>query len=142
MADIVALNLGVPMPVRMLLTLLAAGLLLSGCAPSGYDGPDEEVVDPTWTDDVQPILKGYCDNCHEGDAGGSGGIAWLDSYEEVAAVAGAAECGGAVRGECIPGRSEAGEMPLGAPFTPGGEGCITELQLQTAKNWIAAYMPE
>jgi hypothetical protein len=33
-------------------------------------------------------------------------------------------------------------MPLGAPCTPGYEGCITALQLQTVENWIAADMPE
>ena len=130
------------MPVRLSVCLLAALLLTIGCAPSGYEGPDEEVADPTWTGDVQPILKGYCDNCHEGDAAGSGGLGWLNGYDEVVAVAFAGECDGKTRAECIPGRIERGEMPLTAPCTPGEEGCITELQLQTVKNWIDADMPE
>lgn len=121
----------------LLLTLFAFG-----CAPSGYEGPDEEVPDPTWTDDVQPILAGYCDNCHEGDAAGSGGHGWLNSYADVQEVAESPDCDGEVRGACIPGRIERGEMPLGAPCPPGDEGCITEAQLDTVKNWVDAGMPE
>jgi hypothetical protein len=130
------------MTVRVLALSLASLFLFVGCQSSGYEGPDEEVPDPTWTTDVQPILAGYCDACHEGDAAGSGGHGWLNSYEDVIAVAEAASCEGETRGECIPGRIVRGEMPLGAPCTPGDEGCITALQLQTVENWIAADMPE
>jgi hypothetical protein len=130
------------MAVRLIPLLFVVLLFGVGCpTSSGYDGEDVEVPDPTWDDDVQPILAGYCDGCHQGDALGSGGHNWLDSYADVQAVAEAASCDGDVRGACIPDRIELDEMPLGGPYF-GDEAAITEAQLETVKNWVAAGMPE
>ena len=121
------------------LVLISGGL---GCEvepsvdPNDLD--DEELDDPTWTDDVQPILTAYCGGCHEGAATGSG-IGWLNSYEEVTANAGALVCEGSDRADCIAVRLLDGSMPDGAPCPPGtAANCITDNQFATVENWLAA----
>lgn len=121
-------------------------LLLAACQTEPTVDPDdlddEEVADPTWTEDVQPILIAYCGACHEGDALASGGIGWLNGIDEVTANAGAPVCDGSTRGECIPVRLLDGSMPNENPCPPGEEGCITDAQFATVENWVAAGMPE
>ncbi len=131
------------MLVRTFAPLIAALSLLTGCPTPAAEVPDEEITDPTWSEDVQPILSAYCGDCHEGaNAINSGGHNWLDSLDDAQVLAGAASCDGKSRAECIPGRIERGEMPAPAGCLPGEDGCITELQLETVKNWVDAGMPE
>ncbi len=133
------------MVVRSLLLLITALALTTGCpAGSGYEGPDEEVTDPTWDDDVQPILKGYCDGCHEGDnAVNSGGHNWLDSFADVQVAPTFNECSEySTRAECVPYLILNEVMPFGSPCPPGEEDCITQAQFDTVQNWVDAGTPE
>ncbi len=129
---------------RCLVALFALfGLMLAGCpVDDGETGPTDVIEDPTWTEHVQPILQDYCSGCHEGTASASGGIAWLNSYDEATVVADAPECEGSTRAECYAGRIERGEMPLGAACPPGDDGCITEDQFTTLQNWVDDGFPE
>ncbi len=132
--------------IRLSLLLLSTLFLLVACETEPTVDPDdlddEEVDTPTWTEDVQPILTAYCGGCHEGDALGSGGIGWLNSYENVTTDAFAGVCDGATRAECIPVRLLDGSMPDGNPCPPGEEGCITDNQFATVENWVDGGMPE
>ena len=121
-----------------------SGLSLVGCpSTTDPDDLDDEVVeDPSWETDVQPILDAYCGGCHSGNALGSGGIGWLNSYEDATAVAGAAVCDGSERADCFAVRLLDGSMPDGAPCEPGGDGCITDEQFATLQNWNTVGNPE
>ncbi len=124
---------------------LSALLLLASLAISCETDPtvdpgdldDEEVADPSWTTDVQPILVAYCGRCHEGDATASG-VPWLNSYEEVTADAFAPVCDGSEVADCIVVRLEDGSMPDDGACFPGDDGCITEAQFATVENWLAS----
>ncbi len=126
------------------LFLIAPFLLLLGCPASvdPDDLDDEEVDDPSWETDVQPILAAYCGSCHEGAAGGSGGIGWLNSHDDVTTVADAGVCEGSTRAECIPVRILDGSMPAFGECLPGDQDCITEAQFATVQNWVDAGFPE
>jgi len=96
---------------------------LAGCPTS--DAPAE----PTWHQDVAPIVVGSCAGCHR--AGGVGPFA-LQTYEDAAPIAG-----------WLAGVTESGQMP---PWGVTDDGCgslrplhedpsLSEAQIQTLRNW-------
>ena len=126
--------------------LLAAVLL--GCPSSALDPPPSEPTPaptpepPGWYDDVQPLLQRYCADCHSGEATAGGEAGWLNSHEDVTALAIAPECQGETRAVCIPARIEGGDMPFPLGCLPGGLGCITEDEFDLLHEWLDAGTPE
>ncbi len=121
------------------LAAIAALVALTGC-------PTDPDVHPTWTTDIQPILSDHCGTCHEGDATGSGGYGFVNSYADVTASLESAtaqtECGDVVRAECIPVRIDSEAMPLGGPALDGADDAISTEDLELIEHWVEHGMPE
>lgn len=107
--------------MRTTFTPLVA-LLLVGCTSS-------VPAEPTWHQDVAPIVVGSCAGCHR--AGGVGPFS-LETYEDAAPIAG-----------WIAGVVESGQMP---PWGVTDDGCgsarplhedpsLTSAQKETLRNW-------
>jgi len=90
---------------------------------------------PVWSD-VQPILQDHCSSCHGGDAGGSGGLAFTDSYEDVMADSIASVCSGSSRADCIAVRVDDGSMPLDGCALDSSDDCISSSDLAELEAWL------
>lgn len=120
---------------------------LLGCPPAVDDDDDDSGgcgSDPTWTCDIEPMLRNYCEPCHTGAALGSGGIAWLDGHENVTrAAANLGACpDGITRAECLPRRIANRQMPEGVGCVAGEPGCPTVDEFELLEAWVEAGMPE
>jgi|GEM_PF-2074931 len=136
------------MCVRFLMLLLCSALTipLVACTASGDDDDNDSAPPgtPTWSADVEPMLRQYCEPCHTSPGTLSGGLVWLDGHERVTGNPGnTIACpDGMTRAECIPGRIQRNEMPEGADCVPGEAGCPTLEEFAMLQEWIAGGMPE
>lgn len=99
-----------------------AGLALAGC-PGAVD-------DPTWVEDIQPIVEANCVRCHGSPPiGGAPSSFRLDIYEDTTLPDGTTVRGAAVMAEFMAARVSAGTMP---PRWP-----LEDHRQETIENWAA-----
>ncbi len=121
----------------------AAFVFAALVAPAALAAPPSRAGEPTWWQDVRPVLRKHCTGCHsartQADTAISGGLA-LDSYE--------AARKGTTRAVLRPGRSrdslliqllvtqdEERRMPLGRPPLPAEA-------IDLLRRWIDRGAPE
>ncbi len=107
-------------------------LLIAGVAAASGGCKEGGVSDPTWIDDVRPIMAANCVRCHALPAiGGAPDAFRLDKYGDTVLPDGTIVRGAAQMNEYIAHRAGIlGEMP---PDYPRGDG-----QRETLENWLNA----
>ena len=87
---------------------------------------------PTYTNDIQPLLAGWCGGCHTGAS--SGGSNFANVYEDN--LKPSYYCSGKTVAECILPRIDDNSMPLGGGLVVSAE------ERALVEAWIDAGMPE
>ena len=115
------------------LTALLAGIVLStGC---GLETP----ANPTWTEDVRPILMSNCARCHtDPPIGEAPGYLRLDRYDNWDLDDGTTVVGAAAVAPNVAARVEAGTMP---PANSDGPELTEEAKAQMI-DWAQCGTPQ
>jgi hypothetical protein len=135
------------MPFTMRSSALLLGFLLAACGSSDSDGGDSSGSgsgDPTYTEDIRPILEAKCDPCHTTEgAGGFNHATDYDATQQPSEV-----CAGKQVYECMLVRVQNGSMPENAGCTgdptqdADNASCLTAAEQDLLAAWVAAGAPE
>ena len=103
-----------------------------GPAPDSAAPADTASNGNAWTDNILPMLQGYCTPCHNG-----GATAFLTDTSVLDNDAGntSPACQGQKVSECIHTTMADGSMPMGKSC-PDGDGCPTQEDIDAVKAWV------
>ena len=115
--------------------LMTAMLWLMACPGLGTGSGGGGVEDPTWVDDVEPLLVEHCATCHTSPAvGGAPSTFRLDRYVDEGDVAGAFSMADRIVARAVD--FDPSQMP------PGSAPALEASDQQTLVRWVETGAPE
>lgn len=133
------------MPFTMRSSALLLALLLAACGSNDSGGDSSGASgDPTYTEDIRPLLQAKCDPCHTTE--GAGGFNHASDYQ--ATQEASQVCAGKQVYECMLVRVRDGSMPedggcTGDPAQDADNArCLTAAEQELLADWVAAGAPE